>query len=152
MSSEFKLERFPIPWLGGEPRVLTVSEDDNFPEHWPAISETRLVDIQYDGGGFTSLFDNIAEACEVPPGGFQSTMEHLEDLSHDKPLVIVVRRAHYLLADVGPALITVITGWERFCRHASGVSAMYLVLEVGPRAGIDAAFHPGGALDWLPRQ
>ena len=147
------MERFPLlptPWLGAEPRVFSVSEDDKFPERWPAVAETRLIDIQYRGGGLNALLDDIAAACEVSPGGFQATLENLEDLSHDKPLVIFVRRANYLLADVGPALIDVITGWERFCRHANGVSAMYLVLEVGPRAIIEAAFNPGGALDWLP--
>ena len=80
-------------------------------------------------------------------GLVQATLEHLEELSHDMPLVIVVRDADRLLADVGLALIHFIAGWESFTHHASGISATHLVLETGPRAVTHSAFYPGGEVE-----
>jgi len=45
-------------------------------------------------------------------GSLHETLEHFEELSRDMPLVIVVRDADRLLADVGLALIHFIAGWE----------------------------------------
>jgi hypothetical protein len=142
------LRPYRRPWVGGEPRVLAVDKEDKFLEQWPSIKEAKLIDVQYQGGGITTLLENIAASCDVRPGSFQAILENLEDLTHETPLVIVVRGADRLLADVGPALIHLITGWEGFTHHASGVSAMYLVLETGPRAVTDSAFCPGGVVDW----
>lgn len=75
-------------------------------------------------------------------------MEVIEDLSLTQPVVVFIRNADRLLADVGPALISVALGWEGFARHGSGVGSMYLVLEIGPRATVDAAFFPGGIVQW----
>ena len=108
------------------------------------------MDIRYQGGELTALLQNIALACGVRGGSFQAVLENLEDISHEKPLVIVVRDANRLLADVGPAVIHLMTGWEGFTHHANGISAMYLVLETGPSAITQSAFYPGGTVDWLP--
>ncbi len=148
-NSEFILQPYPRPWLGGEPRVFAVAKEAKFPEQWPAIKQARLIDIQYKGGGITTLFDNIAISCGVRSGSFQALLENLERLTFQSPLVIVVRDAHRLLADVGPALIHIVTGWQGFTHHSSGVSAMYLVLETGPIAITNSAFFPGGLVDWL---
>lgn len=139
------------PWLGGEPRVFAVDKEDQFPQHSSSIIQARLIDVRYKAGGVTTLLENIATSCGVESGSFQAVLENLEDISHEKPLVVVVRDADRLLADVGPALVHVITGWERFTHHALGISAMYLVLEMGPRAVTNSAFYPGGAINWQPR-
>jgi hypothetical protein len=149
--SKFLLRHSFGPWEGGEPRVFAVDKEDKFPDRWPAVEETRWIDVQYSGGGLTTLLDNVTASCGVLPGSFQAILENLEDISHEMPLVIVVRDADRLLADVGPAIIHLITGWESFTHHASGISAMYLVLETGPRAITNAAFHPGGVVDWVRR-
>jgi hypothetical protein len=146
--SKFMLLPKPAPWIGGEPRVFAVDKEDKFPEHLPSINEARLIDIQYQGGGLTTVLDDIASSSGVIPDGFQATLENLEDISHEVPLVIVVRDADRLLADVGPALIHVITAWEAFTHHANGISAMYLVLEMGSREVTNSAFYPGGVVDW----
>lgn len=145
----FMLQSYPQPWLGGKPRVIAVDEEDKFPERWPSIKEARLIDIHYRGGGITTLLEDITTSCGVMPGSFQAILENLEDLSHEMPLVIVVRGADHLLVDVGPALIHLITGWESFTHHMSGISAMYLVLETGPRAITHSAFFPGGVVEWV---
>jgi hypothetical protein len=148
-SSKFMLQPHPWrPWIGGEPRVFAVDKEDKFPEGWPSIKDARFVDVQYKGGGITGFLENVAASCGVTPGSFQAILENLDDLSHEMPLVIVVRDADHLLADVGPAIIHLITGWEGFTHHASGVSAIYLVLETGPRAVTHSAFYPGGVVDW----
>ena len=106
--------------------------------------------MAYEGGGIGTLFDQIAEAGLLPKSGsFQALLEDLEDLSKNKPLIVFVRNSNRLLADIGPALIHIVTGWAGFTRHAGGVSSMYLVLETGPRATVHAAFYPGGKVDWL---
>jgi hypothetical protein len=139
---------WPRPWVGGEPRVFAFDKEDNFPRGLTSIKEARLVEVPYEGGGITALLENVAELSGVAFGSFQATLENLEQLSHDRPLVIFVRDADRLLADVGPALIHLITGWESFTHHASGISPMYLVLETGPRAVTHSAFYPGGVVNW----
>jgi hypothetical protein len=150
-SSKFRLHPSPLPWIGGEPRVFAVDKEDNFPAGLLSVEHARLIDVQYEGGGITHLLGNMAASCGVRSGGFQATLENLEDISREIPLVIVVRDVDRLLADVGPALIHLITGWEGFTHHASGISAMYLVLETGPRAVTQGAFYPGGVVPWLER-
>jgi hypothetical protein len=149
--SDFMLQPFGRPWLGGEPRVFAIHKEDGFPGRWASIEGARLIDVQYQGGGLTTLLDNITSSCDVRSGSFQAVLENLEDLTHEKPLVVIVRDADRLLADVGPAIIHVITGWEGFTHHASGISAMYLVLETGPNAVTNSAFFPGGVVDWMRR-
>jgi hypothetical protein len=140
------------PWLGGEPRVIAVDEEQKFPEGCPSISQARLLDVHYKGGGLNGLLDDVAGAAGVAPHqAFQATLENLEDLSHEKPLIVVVRHADRLLADAGPAVLHLMAGWERFTHHASGISAMYLVLETGPSAVTQSAFFPGGVVDWMRR-
>jgi|SRR6185437_15548145 len=146
---EFMLQPYPLPWLGGEPRVFAVNTEDNFPAGLPSINETTFVDISYETGGLTALLDSITEAAGVTSGAFQAVLENLENLSREKPLVVCVRGADRLLADIGPAVIHLITGWEGFTHHASGISAMYLVLETGPRAITNCAFYPGGVVNWI---
>jgi hypothetical protein len=148
-SNEFRLSGFPGPWLGGEPRVFTKSGEDHFPTGIN-VDEARLIEVQYLSGGIGTLFDLIADAAKIPTGSFQALLENLEDLSQDQPLILFVRGSLQLLADVGPALMHLMTGWESFARHANGVSAMYLVLETGSQAQVDRAFFPGGPVDWLP--
>jgi len=147
---DFSLLPRPFPrWLGGEPRVIAVDEEQKFPEGCPSISQARLIDVQYNGGGLTGLLDDVVGAAGVAPHhSFQATLENLEDLSHEKPLIVVVRCADRLLADVGPAVLHLMAGWEDFTHHASGISAMYLVLETGPSAVTQSAFYPGGVVDW----
>jgi hypothetical protein len=145
---EFMLDPSRLHWAGGEPRVKAVTTEDRFPEGWPSIDQARLFDIPYRTGGLTGLLDSIGEATGIRAGSFQATMENLEELSEERPLVIVVRDADRLLVDAGPAIIHLIADWEDFTHHASGISAMYLVLETGPRATVDSAFYPGGIVRW----
>ncbi len=146
--SKFVLMPKPVRWLGGEPRVFAVDKEDQFPTQLPSINQARFVDIQYQGGGLTTVLEMVTASCGVKFGSFQATLENLEGISHEVPLVVVVRDADRLLADVGPALIHLITGWESFTHHANGISAMYLVLETGPSAVTNSAFYPGGVVDW----
>jgi hypothetical protein len=106
--------------------------------------------VAYNGGGLNVLFDQIAEAARVRTGtSFQALLENLSDVSEREPLVVYVRRGDRLLSDVGPALVHVLTSWEQYVRHATGVHPMYLVVEMGPREKVNAAFYPGGKVDWL---
>lgn len=115
------------------------------------MDDARLIEVQYLSGGIGTLFDLIADAAKIPrTGSFQALLENLEDLAQDQPVILFVRGSLQLLADVGPALMHLMTGWEGFARHSRGVSAMYLVLETGPQAQVDRAFSPGGRVDWLP--
>jgi len=147
--SRFVLQPKLMPWLGGESRVFAFDNEDDFKGHLPPASEARSIVVSYAGGGLTALLESIAFSAGVTPGGFQATLENLEGLTHDRALVIVVSHADRLLGDVGPAVIHLITGWELFTHHGSGISAMYLVLETGPREIVNAAFHPGGVVDWM---
>ena len=145
----FKFGGYPEPWLGGEPRVFAVDAENDFP-HGRNLHEVCLLTVDYKGGGFNVLSDQIAEAAQIPTRtSFQALLENLSELSDRGPLIVYVRHGDRLLADIGPALIHVITGWERFVRHARGVHSMYLVIETGPRARVDAAFYPGGVVNWL---
>jgi hypothetical protein len=106
--------------------------------------------VDYNGGEFRGLSDHIAEAAQIPTcTSFQALVENLSDLSEREPLIVYVRHGDRLLMDIGPALIHVLTSWEGFVRHGNGVHPMYLVVETGPRATVNAAFHPGGKVDWL---
>lgn len=145
---QFKFSGYPEPWLGGEPRVFAVNAEDDFP-HGRDLRGARLIVVEYTGGGFTGLSDQIAEAAKIPTSGsFQALLENLSELSEREPLVVYVRHGDRLLADIGSALIHVITGWENYTRHGTGVHSMYLVIETGPRATVNAAFYPGGKVDW----
>ena len=148
-SDNFRLFPSLHPWLGGEPRVFAVDKEDEFPKGLSSIEAAHVVDVSYEDGGLTALMDRIAAACQTRSGSFQAFLENLEDLSHERPLIVIVRHADRLLADVGPALIHFITGWERFTHHANGISAIYLILETGPRAITQSAFYPGGFVDWV---
>ena len=86
----------------------------------------------------------------ISSGSFQALLENLEDLSLERPLVVFVQGGLKLLADVGPAVVHFMAGWEQYARHSNGVSSMYLVIETGPRAVTGAAFFPGGPVAWLP--
>ena len=146
---ELKFSRYPEPWLGGEPRVFAVDAEDDFPQG-RNFQGARLLTVDYKGGGFTGLSDQIAVAAQIPTRtSFQALLENLSELSDREPLIVYVRHGDRLLADIGPALIHVLTSWERFVRHGTGVHPMYLVVETGPRARVNAAFYPGGKVDWL---
>ena len=126
-----------------------VDEEDGFPGSRD-LGGARLIRVDYKGGGFTSLSDQIAEAADIPARtSFQALLENLSVLSDNEPLIVYVRHGDRLLADIGPALLHVITGWESFVRHGAGVHPLYLVIETGPRATVHAAFYPGGEVDWL---
>jgi hypothetical protein len=146
--SDFMLLPRPGPWLGGEPRTLAIHDDGGLSPAWPA--EARLVEVQYQTGGMNALLGAIAATAGVPYGSIQALLENLEALSEEAPLVVLVRGSLRLLADVGPAVIALMTGWESFTHHASGISSMYLVLEIGPEALTSSAFYPGGLVRWLP--
>jgi hypothetical protein len=146
--TDFSFSRHPKPWLGGEPRVFTVMPDDSFPQGRD-LQGARLLTVAYDGGGLVQLFNQIAKAADVPvDSSYQALLEHLGDMADKMPLVLYVQHADRLLADVGPALIAIMASWEKFARHGTGVHAMYLVVDIGPRATVDAAFWPGGKVDW----
>lgn len=68
------LSPYPRPWLGGEPRVLAVDVEDNFPERFPSASEARLIDLRYEGGGLNVLLESIAVAADVETGSFQAVL------------------------------------------------------------------------------
>lgn len=123
--------------MGGEPRVFAVDAEDDFPRGRD-LPGVRLLTVAYNGGGLNVLFDQIAEAARVRTGtSFQALLENLSDVSEREPLVVYVRRGDRLLSDVGPALIHVLTSWEQY------------VVEMGPREKVNAAFCPGGKVDWL---
>jgi hypothetical protein len=145
---EFQFDRYPFRWLGGEPRVFVIdAEEDLARAH--NLQGATLLTVAYEGGGLSTVFDHIAQAAHVPcSGSFQALLENLGDLADQKPLVVFIRHADRLLADVGPALIHVLAGWERFSRHGAGVHSMYLVVDMGPRATVHAAFYPGGKIEW----
>jgi hypothetical protein len=146
---EFKFTGSPGPWLGGEPRVFAVCVEDDFP-HGRDLRGAHLLAVDYSGGGFNVLSDQIAKAARIPTStSFQALLENLSELSEREPLIVYIRHGDRLLADVGPALIHVLTGWERYVRHAAGVHPLYLVIEIGPRATVNAAFYPGGIVNWL---
>jgi|SRR5579872_5003286 len=130
-----------------EPRVFTVSREDEFPAGFN-LEGARLVEVRYDGGGLGRLLATIEEAASIRGGGFQALLEDLEAVAKTDPLVVYVEGADHLLADIGPALLHFTTGWETFAHHANGVSPMYLVLETGPRETVNAAFYPGGVVKW----
>lgn len=136
-------------WLGGEPRVFSVVEEDDISARLPGIAKARVIDVTYSGGGLSQLLDDIAIAADVATGGLQAMLENLEQISLSQPLVVAVRSVHKLLSDVGPAVLHLACDWENFTHHGSSVSQMYLVLETGPRALVDKAFHPGGNVHWL---
>jgi hypothetical protein len=145
---EFQFGRYPGRWLGGEPRVFVIEAEEDLASAYNLQGATLLT-VVYEGGGLSSVLDHIAQAAHVANhGSFQSLLESLGDLADRKPLVVVIRHADRLLADVGPALIHVLAGWERFARHGSGVHSMYLVVETGPRSTVHAAFYPGGKVEW----
>lgn len=90
------------------------------------------------------LFEDIAATARVRPNSvYQGLLENLEEISRAKPLIVFIRHADQLMADIGPALVELLLKWERYVRAADGVRAMYLVVEMGPRAPVRAAFFPG---------
>ena len=148
-SSDFRLSRYPGSWRGGEPRVFAVHAEDELWRYFN-LDGANVLTVAYEGGGLNSAFNAIAKAANVSDNSsFQALLENLSELSEQQPLVVYLHRADRLLADVGPALIHVMTGWERFVRLGAGVHPMYLVVEIGPRATVHAAFYPGGKVDWL---
>jgi hypothetical protein len=146
-SGSFRFSSFARQFGVEEPRVYAVAEEANFPTGFNVVG-ARLIEVRYQAGGLGQLFELIEAAVPVEGGSFQALLEGLEDAFPDSPLVICVRGADQLLADVGPALLHVIAGWEAFTHHANGVSAMYLVLETGPSATVNTAFYPGGVVSW----
>jgi hypothetical protein len=144
---DFHFSSFARRFAVAEPRVFAVSEDDKFPTGFN-LNGATLFEVQYESGGLGKLFDLIEEVALISASSLQALLESLEDLSATEPLVLYIRGVDRLLADVGPAVLHIATGWEGFAHHANGVSAMFLVLETGPRATVDAAFFPGGAVDW----
>jgi len=150
VTEPFSLRPKPCPWLGGEPRVIAVDKEDRFPEGLSSIEQARLIDVHYGGNGLSGLMDDIRAAIDVTTGSsLQAFLEQLEDHSHEKPLVVIVRNTDRLLADVGPAVLHFTAAWEGFTHHSSGISSMYLVLETGPREITNAAFYPGGLVHWI---
>jgi hypothetical protein len=135
-------------WRGGEPRTFAVYEEDGDPALWPSMRDVSLVEINYSGGGITNLLSLIAAKAGVEyPGSYQALLENLEDLAGERPIVVLVRRAHRLLTDAGVELLHVIAHWESFTHHGGGVSAMYLVLQTGSRGETTAprGAYPGRA-------
>ena len=148
--STFQFTRRPSWWLGGEPRVFTVDAEAEFPKGGN-YDGAQLITVAYNGGGLLPLFDQIATEAKLPSvSHVQVLFEYLGDLSDQKPIIVYVQHADRLLADIGPALLGLITGWEGYARHGNGVHSMYLVLDTGPRAVTNAAFHPAGKVEWFP--
>jgi hypothetical protein len=145
---EFMLRKYSRPWLGGEPRAMVILEDNAFPQSWLTPNEATLVEVVYADGGLSKLMVDIAAIAGVCAGSFQALLDNLEWLSEQKPLVVIVRRGADLVADVGPALLHFINGWEEYTHHAVGISPMYLVIEAVSRAQVDAAHFPGGCVEW----
>jgi hypothetical protein len=147
--NSFQFEKRSHHWVGGEARVFSVDAEAEFP-NGRQLEGARLLTVTYEGGGLGILFDQIAAAAGLDGSNhFQALLEKLSALADQKPLIVYVRHADRLLGDVGPALLHISTFWESFVRHGSGVHSMYLVLETGPRAKVNAAFFPGGKVDWL---
>ena len=149
-ASAFQFTRRPHRWRGGEPRVFTVDTEAEFP-NGREFDGVQLITVAYNGGGLLPLLNQIATEVKLPSiSHIQVLFEYLGDLSDQMPIIVYVRHADRLLADIGPALLSVIAGWEAYARHGNGVHSMYLVLDTGPRATTSAAFYPGGKVDWLP--
>lgn len=136
----FQLRPFASP--AGEPHVYVVDAEVEFPRGFNS-SGAQILDVAYGGGGWVELFRGIAEACREPgmrTGSLQAMYEQLEDLSKQQPLVLVIRGADRLLADVGVSLLGAMAHWEGFVRHGSGLSEMYLVLDTGPAENANSAW------------
>lgn len=130
--STFQLRRFNSP--AGEPHAYVVDTEDSFRQGYN-VGGALLLDVTYMGGGWPQLFHDIADTAQEPclaATSLQALYESLEELAKERPLVLVVRRADDLLADVGKSLLGALAHWEAFVRHARGLSPMYLVLETGP--------------------
>jgi hypothetical protein len=121
---EFMLRKYSRPWLGGEPRAMVILEDNAFPQSWLTPNEATLVEVVYADGGLSKLMGDIAAIAGVCAGSFQALLDNLEWLSEQKPLVVIVRRGADLVADVGPALLHFINGWEEYTHHALGIRAV----------------------------
>ncbi len=94
--------------------MFVVDAEDDFPKGYD-LTAARLLTVPYEGGGLGAVFDLIATAALVPRNGsFQALLEHLGELSEHEPQIIYLRHSDRLLADVGPALIHVLAGWELF--------------------------------------
>lgn len=151
-ASTFQFTKRPHRWLGGEPRVFTVDTEAEFPKGRD-FDGAQLIAVAYEGGGLQPLFNQIAIAAELPSvSHIQVLFEYLGDLSERKPIIVHVRHADRLLADVGPALLHFVSAWEGYARHGNGVHPMYLVLDTGPQAITNAAFSPGGKVERLPEK
>ena len=125
---EFRLNRYPGTWLGGEPHVFAINAEDDITRAYN-LEGACLLTVAYQGGGLGNLFNRVVQAARVPEcTSFQALLENLGDLSDQKPLILFIRNGDRILADVGPALIHVLAGWEQFSRHGSGVHSMYLVI------------------------
>ena len=130
---------------------FTVDSEAEFPKG-REFDGARLIAVDYETGGLKSLFSQITTTAELPSAShIQVLFEYLGDLSDQMPIIVYVRHADRLLADVGPALLDVVAAWEGYARHGNGVHPMYLVLDTGPRAIINAAFYPGGRVECLPQ-
>ena len=151
-ASSFQFTNHGHNWLGGEARVFTVDTEIQFPKG-REFDGAQVITVAYNGGGLWPLLNEIATAAKLPSiSHIQVFLEYLGDLSDQTPIIVYVRHADRLLADVGPALLHVVTAWEAHARHGNGVHSMYLVLDTGPRAITQSAFYPGGKVEWLSEE
>jgi hypothetical protein len=139
-STGFQFRSFGRGFHIAEPRVYTVSQESKFLDGFN-VDGAEVLEVQYEAGGLTALFDLIQRAASIPGGSFQALLENLEEAYASSVLILHIRGADRLLADIGPALLHVMTGWEGFTHHLNGESRMYLVLDTGPVAKMTAAFY-----------
>jgi hypothetical protein len=136
---DFQLRRFHSP--AGEPHVYVVHSEDRLLAF--NLEGAKVIEVDYKGGGWKALFGDIASKAECrQSSSLQALYENLEDLTDKRPLVVFITGVERLLIDVGPGLLAAMAHWEAFVRHGSGLSSMYLVLDVGPRELTDATFRP----------
>ena len=138
-ASNFQFMKYGPHWKGGEPHVFTVDTEAEFPKGHE-FDGAHLITVTYDGGGLFQLLNQIAAAAELPwISHIQVFFEYVGDLSDQRPVIVYVRHANQLLANVGPALLRFVTAWERYARHGNGVHSMYLVLYTGPGEVVNVA-------------
>ena len=112
--NSFQFTKRSHHWVGGEARVFSVDAEAEFPSG-RQLEGVCLLTVIYEGGGLGILFDRIAAAAFLEgSNSFQALLEKLSALADQEPLIVYVRHADRLLADVGPALLHISTFWESF--------------------------------------
>ena len=88
--------------------------------------------------GLLPLLNQIATEAKLPSvSHVQVLLEYLGDPSDQMPVIVYVRYADRLLADIEPALLGVIASWEAYAWH-------------GNEGALDVLIRPASLTDTTP--